>query len=856
MVPRRKAPPAGMVENERRIIMTVAPDSFRSWLRQEITQVLKKKTQPPPFIVWCDPERIWKEILEKTAEDTFELWAQEEHELALRHRFYRTPRSPRVVYLPVSREKITYFKVFEIQAEEVIEISLQEALSRYGVDIPSDMLSEIEPLLPTHVKEWIDHPKDQWKELTVGNVKDTLVNDERILKIIASTGTKFASCIDESLFPVFRRRVLEDFGLPDPRGIEADSWRVKALAYLICTEAAELCPKTPLTESDKIIPPGPARERALQLLERWQKRVDLIDNFEALIEKAENTTSIRFWANNLPSIPPPLSSKTAEKIVFQNEIEKLVKITDFDELVNQLQSQLRTYKDHTEGFWGKLAKEKIEWLYLAQLAEISHLLYENRQIEKTWRTPKEAVYWYISKGWEIDRAGELLFRETHGLPGGLIGVRARIRRAYLRHVDQINSMFSELLSRSSIEALELQYVGDVVAPYIKKAEPTAFIILDAFRYDLGCRLAEMLNQGEPRDRAQVIAGRAPIPSITALGMPYALPDAPSSLQVSLVENKSIPWLVTSKKAPIDLTVSHNRREWLKTIHKVKDRSFLSISDIIDPINKRKMSVKTLGKYIFIFGSEFDSIGHEGQLQITGADEHLKRYAQAIRQLRNIGYSTVIVMTDHGFFHWDPEKDEILQKPSGDIMWVSRRAIVGQNLKHQTAISLPVTGSNLTCIVPRSVNAFKTYGGLGFFHGGATLQELIIPIVIARWPKRARKVNVVLKPITEITSLTQRIEIGPGTPAQVDLSGTIDANLLSRNVFLKVIEPNTGKIIFKSKQNYLIEPGGKPIIAEIQKLEGAEAPFGANLQLLVCDSDDEEILDKSDVVLKVELDEWF
>jgi len=836
--------------------MTVAPDSFRAWLRQEIIQVLKRKSKSPPFIVWCDPEHVWKEILEKTADETFELWVQEEHELALRHRFCQAPRSPRVVYLPVSREEITYFKVFEIQAEEVKEISLQEALSCYGVYIPSDMLSEIEPLLPAHVKEWIDHPKAQWRELTVGNVKDTLVNDERILKIIASVGTKIASFMDESLFPVFRRRVLEDFGLPDPRGIEADSWRVKALAYLICTEAAELYPKTPLGESEKIIPPGPARGRALQMLERWKKRIDFIDNFEALIEKADNTTSIRFWINNLPSIPPPLSSKTAEMIIFRNEIEKLAKITDFNELVNQLQIQLETYKDHTRGFWGKLAKEKIEWSYLSQLAEISHLLFENRQIEKTWKSPKEAVSWYTSKGWKIDRAGELLFQETHNLPGGLIGVRARLRRAYLRHIDQINSMFSELLSRSGIEALGLQYVGDMVAPYIKKADPTAFVILDACRYDLGRRLAEMLNQGEPRERAEVLAGRAPIPSITALGMPYALPDAPSSLQVSLMEKKHTPWLVTSKKAPLDLTVAHNRREWLKTIYKVKDKSFLSISDVIDPINTKKKTVKTLGKHIFIFGSEFDSEGHEGQLQITGADEHLERYARAIRQLRNMGYSTVVVITDHGFFHWEPEKDEIEPKPSGDIMWTSRRAIVGQNLKHQTAISLPVTGSDLTCLVPRSINAFKTYGGLGFFHGGATLQELIIPIVVAHWPKRAKKVDVVLKPITEITSLTQRIEIGAGTPAQVDLSGTIDANLLSRNVFLKVIDPNTGKIIFKSKLNYLIEPGGKPIITEIQKLEGAEAPFGAKLQVWVCDSDDEEILDKSDVILKVELDEWF
>ena len=55
------------------------------------------------------------------------------------------------------------------------------------------------------------------------------------------------------------------------------------------------------------------------------------------------------------------------------------------------------------------------------------------------------------------------------------------------------------------------------------------------------------------------------------------------------------------------------------------------------------------------------------------------------------------------------------------------------------------------MVPRSVNAFRTYGGLGFFHGGATLQELVIPVVVATWPAKASKVEVVLKPVGHIAT---------------------------------------------------------------------------------------------------------
>jgi hypothetical protein len=843
------------VEKEGKKQVTIAPDSFRSWLRQIITQKLDKKVSLSPFVIWCDPEQVWKEILEKAAEDTFELWAEEEHELELRYRFHTAPRSPRVIYLPVDQENITYFKIFEIQAEEVIEVSLHDALASYGVYIQPEMLPKIKPLLPAHIKEWIDHPKKQWDELTVGNVKETLVDDEQILDTLAAKDTNFYRLIKEGKFSVFRRRVTEDFGLPSPKQTEPDSWRAKAFACLLCTEAAELTPNTPPTESEKIIPSGPARDRSLKMLKQWKINIELIDNFESLMDEADKIASLRFWANNLTNIPSPLSSKTAEKLLLRNEIKKLTKIEDLNELVTHLHNRLGVYKEHADGFWGKRAKNKIEWKHLVDVAEISFLLSENNQTEKTWKSTQDAIKWYTSTGWKIDQAGESLFKEAQNIPSGLIPIRTRLRRAYLRCVDHINSTFSELLEHTSIENLELDYAGNLIIPYIQDSEPTAFLFLDAFRYDLACRLAELINEGEPTKRAQIQTARAPIPSITALGMPYALPGAPTSLEVKLSNKKLNPWIVTSKKMPKDLTIAEYRREWLKNNYKIKKNAFLTISEIINPKNPKELSIKSLGKHVFIFGSEFDAKGHEGELQLTGATENLKRYSRTIRRLRDIGYSTIVVVTDHGFFQWQPEEDEIQKQPTGEILWKSRRAIVGENLKHQTALTLPVTGSNLKCVVPRSVNAFKTYGGLGFFHGGATLQELIIPIVIVHYPRRAKKIEVVLKPITEITSLTPRVEIATGTPVQLDLSGTLDTNLLSRNVLVKVIEPNTGKIIFKSKKENRIEPGGGITIVELYKLEGALTKFGEKLQILICDADNEEILDKTEVILKVELDEW-
>jgi hypothetical protein len=164
--------------------------------------------------------------------------------------------------------------------------------------------------------------------------------------------------------------------------------------------------------------------------------------------------------------------------------------------------------------------------------------------------------------------------------------------------------------------------------------------------------------------------------------------------------------------------------------------------------------------LFVFADELDD--HEGNLKPHGLDREIERYAALLRQLRAGGYSAIYVVTDHGFFHWEGDPDErAVAKPDGEILYASRRAMVGHDLQHETALILPVSGNdNLQCAAPRSIQAFKTPGGLGFFHGGATLQELIIPVLTIRWPQQMREIGVVLKPISQITSLSPRVEIEP------------------------------------------------------------------------------------------------
>jgi hypothetical protein len=829
----------------------IAADSFHAWLKDRILRTLARSGPHSPVIFWCDPYREWKQLLRLTASSAFELWDDEVHELVLRDRLHRSPPKPRVVWLPVSRDGLAFCEVFALQAADVCELRLAEALNEYGVDLPNDDLRELQPLLASYVEERFDYPLPSWKDLTLAHAESTLVDAATILEYLAQPSCDLKTLEREGQFALFVRIASRDFGLPQPVVTAADNWRTQAVAVLLCTEAAEKNPESPPAEGERVIPPGPARENALRLFDEWLKRIDLIDYFEALAPRADAVTGLRYWARNREVTVPALSSLVVESVLFEAESERLAAIEDFKTLARTLVQRRPDYERHAAAFWGSRATRRIPWSDLVHLAEHGEVLEQIEATPRNWNNPNEAVRWYTSNGWRADAAGEELFREAPDLPGALATVRARLQRAFLRLLDSVNRGFSETLARSGA-MLELPHAGEIIHEGVEQASarnPVAILILDACRYELGRRLAALLNEGEPVNRAEVAAAVAPLPSITALGMAFALTGSSAQLAVKI---ESGGWVVNAADFSGNLSQAAQRREWRRQRYKLKDRATLSVEEVLSQ-GAEPLSAKALGRLVFVFGDELDSDGHEGRLKITGSGYHLDRYAKVIRKLRSAGYPQIFVVTDHGFFHWRPDKDEVELKPEGDLLWVSRRAVVGHRLRSHSDLHLRVTGSELECMVPRSVNAFQAYGGLGYFHGGATIQELVIPVITISWPRKSQKISAVLKPVERIERMLQKIEVASGS-VQQDLSGTVDDSFVSRSVLVKAVDPSTGKALFKSDPA-ILEPGGNTVVMTLKKVPGAQARFGTELHLQLLDADDDELLESASVRLNVEIDDW-
>jgi hypothetical protein len=115
------------------------------------------------------------------------------------------------------------------------------------------------------------------------------------------------------------------------------------------------------------------------------------------------------------------------------------------------------------------------------------------------------------------------------------------------------------------------------------------------------------------------------------------------------------------------------------------------------------------------------------------------------------------------------------------------------------------------------------------------------------------VNVVLKPVANIASESPRIQVQAAATGQLFNS---DINLLSRRVLVKIKNPSSGKVVFKHNESFNIEPEGAALTIQLNIVAPKpEMPYGTPLIVEVLDADDEELLAREDVELKIDISDW-
>ncbi len=331
--------------------------------------------------------------------------------------------------------------------------------------------------------------------------------------------------------------------------------------------------------------------------------------------------------------------------------------------------------------------------------------------------------------WRMQKSGQAtlmrdLFEqvENHYVNNYLV----RLNEAWQTHVDR-----AEAWAAPPFPAQRTFY-REHVGEFRRRDQKVCVIISDALRYEVAEELRGRILSLD-RYEADIGPMLGSLPSYTQLGMAALLPN--SELQIA--DNDSGTVLVNSQSSQ----GIENRKKILAT-GRVGDRTAaLKVEDLMGLDQEEARALVRDHDVVYVYHNLIDAIGDKRDSEervFEAAEDTIEEIVRVVKKLNGANANNVIVTSDHGFIYQHrpiEESDFSSAQVEGDvILFRDRRFILGHGLKANhglrrfTSEQVGIEGS-VELLIPKSINRLRRQGsGSRFVHGGATLQEVVVPVV--------------------------------------------------------------------------------------------------------------------------------
>ncbi len=280
-------------------------------------------------------------------------------------------------------------------------------------------------------------------------------------------------------------------------------------------------------------------------------------------------------------------------------------------------------------------------------------------------------------------------------------VQAAVRCVYLPWLEDSARHFQECVQTKALPAASEQEA-------IEAEAGECVLFADGLRFDIGQRFAALA--AERQIEATAAWRWAGMPTVTATAKPAASPVAGKVQGVELGAD-FCPQIAETGES---LTTDRFRKQLAAAGYQV-----LGASETGDPQAK---NARAWTEY-----AEFDKLGHDLQVKLAARiDDQLELLLERVQALLEAGWKRVRVVTDHGWLLVPGGLPKVkLPKYLAESRW-SRCA----SIKDSSHVDVPVAGwawnGHERIAYPHGVHCFKA--GNEYAHGGASLQECIVPVL--------------------------------------------------------------------------------------------------------------------------------
>ncbi len=299
--------------------------------------------------------------------------------------------------------------------------------------------------------------------------------------------------------------------------------------------------------------------------------------------------------------------------------------------------------------------------------------------------------------------------------------------AWQVHVDALDCWI-DLPARS-----QRHFYADYVEPVLAENKKVFVIISDALRYEIADTLMTRIRQ-EDRYEAELDAAVTLLPSYTRLGMAALLPH--KTLTFVKEKNQKVGVLADGSS-----TKGTAARAKLLSENANGSATAMVVADLLKLSKPDSRVLFREHDVIYVYQNLIDDTGDkpvsEGSV-FDDVETALDELVSVIKKLANANASNFIVTADHGFIYQNhplDESDFLGDVATGDeILMKNRRFVLGYTLDESAGFrkfspaDVGMDGS-IEMLIPKSINRLRVKGaGSRYVHGGASLQEVIVPVL--------------------------------------------------------------------------------------------------------------------------------
>lgn len=613
-----------------------------------------------------------------------------------------------------------------------------------------------------------DHIKFFGSEARVADLKRLLKASDthlqvrmRMLAVCAGTRAGFDTVIeellrqlaegrDEAMRVMSRSDLMEVFWrqLSDTYGYQSDQPDFEDFAIALF-ESAYL---RGMNEDSKL------NEEAQILFNRWKNNRHWKEVFETLAARYQD----------LLNIPEDLSRRDLPAIIEMDHFEKIDQHV-ICQLVHAMANQTVSSSDVSR--W---VRKRCQSHWYAAYADIYQSIGFAAEFQQAiaeanldMTSPAEGVERYISSWYKIDQHyRKFIYHMQRSGHSSLLAdlyevVENRYTNSFLL---KLNDIWQDQVTELNDWAIpgyahQSNFYAEQVAEFRRKDQKVAVVISDALRFEVAEECRRCIC-GKDRLYAELKPMISTLPSYTQLGMAALLPNK----NLAFASDASGAVLSSGEK-----TKGMNARRKLLAMGREGDRTevFAAKAILEMSVNDGKKVFKN-NDVVYIYHNLIDAMGDklstENQVP-KAAEDTVEELTSLVRRLASANFSNILITADHGFLYQHQvldESDFLAADPQGqEVLYLNRRFVIGRGLeatpgmKKLTCANVGLEG-DLDVLIPNSINRLRVKGaGSRFVHGGASLQEVVIPIIRVGKRRAAEvkhvEVQIVVSGRNQITS---------------------------------------------------------------------------------------------------------